>query len=356
MNHPESKKPTVLHLGEEIKYNHAFYQNDFLPRFDVVRSEAPDRASFIRDLQSGKYGDFSAIFRPHFQSGGEMGQWDDELIALLPASVRIFASAGAGYNWADVDALGKRGIYYANGAGASDEAVADTALYMILSVFRNFTRSQLAARTCDGAVFQATHRLIATISANPKAHVLGLVGFGRIAQRVACKAKRALDMSIHYFDVVRASEEEERRVQATYHSSVESLLGVADCVSLHTPLNEHTRDLINASTLSQMRRGSRLINTARGQVVNEEALIAALETGHISAAALDVHYHEPHVSPRLAKMENVTLTTHIGGGALETRVNFELLAMKNILAAVGPNGEFGGRPLTAVNLATFDAA
>jgi lactate dehydrogenase-like 2-hydroxyacid dehydrogenase len=102
-----------------------------------------------------------------------------------------------------------------------------------------------------------------------------------------------------------------------------------------------------------MKSGSRIVNTARGEVVNEDALISALENGHISAAGLDVHYHEPQVSPKLAKMENVTLTTHIGGGALNTRINFELNAMKNILAVVGPDGNLIGEPLTPVNAKTF---
>ena len=113
-----------------------------------------------------------------------MGQWDDELIALLPSSVRIFASAGAGFNRADIETLGRRRIWYTNGAGASDEAVSDTALFMILSVFRNFTQSQLAARTADPDIFTATHKLIATISRNPRGHVVGLVGLGSIGKKV----------------------------------------------------------------------------------------------------------------------------------------------------------------------------
>ncbi|KAK7966267.1 2-ketogluconate reductase [Apiospora aurea] len=236
-------KPFVLHIGDPIKYNDDFYTNEFCHRFQVVRNDCPDRLTFMQALKDKKFGDFSAIYRPHSQTGGEMGHWDEELLALLPASVSIFASAGAGYNWADVEALGRRGIWYANGAGASDEAVSDTGLYMILSVFRNFTRSQLAVRTCDPERFNEAHRLI----------------------------------------------------------------------------------------------------------VNEDALIAALRSGRLAAAALDAHYHEPQVSQELAAMENVTLTTHVGGGALDTRINFELGTMKNILAVVGEKGEIVGEPLTPVN-------
>lgn len=284
-----------------------------------------------------------------------MGQWDDELISLLPPSVRIFASAGAGFNWADVDALGRRKIWYTNGAGASDEAVSDTALYLILSVFRNFTRSQLAARTCDPDTFTATHKLIATISHNPRGHVLGIIGLGNISKKLAFKARAALGMDIHYYDIARASAEEEENLGATFHSSLEDLLGVSDCISIHTPLNKHTRDLIDAKAFAAMKPGARIVNTARGEVVVEKALIEALKNKQISAAGLDVHYNEPQVSPELAQMENTTLTTHIGGGALDTRINFELNAMKNILAVVGSNGEISGKPLTPVNTQAFES-
>ncbi|KAF9632925.1 hypothetical protein BFW01_g3788 [Lasiodiplodia theobromae] len=349
-------KPTVLHLGNAVKYSTEYYEKEFLPRFNVVRNEDLDRESFKKALKEKKYGDFSAIFRPHFQTGGEMGQWDEELISLLPPSVRIYASAGAGFNWADVDVFGARKIWYANGAGASDEAVSDTALYMILSVFRNFTRAQLAARSGDPDRFTYTHGLIADISANPRGHTLGIVGLGNISKKLAVKARAGLGMEVHYYDVVRASTEEEERLGATYHASLEELLKISDCVSLHTPLNPHTRDLINADNIFLMKKGARLINTARGPIIEEKALIDALKKGHLSAAGLDVFYNEPNIPKELLEMENVTLTTHIGGGALDTRVNFELLAMKNIVTVVGPDGEFAGKPLTPVNTRAFAAA
>lgn len=130
-----------------------------------------------------------------------MGQWDNELIPLLPPSVKIFASAGAGFAWVDIDLLSRYMIWYANGAGASHAAVSDTALYMILSVFRNFTRSQLAATTADPGLFVQAHRVIATTSRNPRGHVLGIVGLGSISKELAWKARSALGMEIHYFDL-----------------------------------------------------------------------------------------------------------------------------------------------------------
>ena len=285
-----------------------------------------------------------------------MGQWDDELISLLPSSVRIFGSAGAGFNWADVDALGRRKIWYSNGAGASDEAVSDTALFMVLSVFRNFWLAQKGARTCNPDDFTATHKLVGGISYNPRGHVLGIIGLGNISKKLAYKARTALGMEIHYYDVIRSPKEVEEELRATFHSTLHSLLRVSDCISLHVPLNAHTRDLINAEALAAMKPGSRLVNTARGEVVNEDALVAALKSGHLSGAGLDVHYHEPQVSKELAAMDNVTLTCHNGGAAITTRINFELGAMKNIVEVVGDDGGFKGEPLTPVNKKAFEAA
>jgi len=212
-----------------------------------------------------------------------MGQWDEELISLLPSSVKIFASAGAGFNWADVDALARRGIWYANGAGASDEAVSDTALYMILSVFRNFTRSQLAARTADPEIFTETHKFIATISKNPRGHVLGIVGLGNISKKLCFKAK-ALGMTLVYYDIIRQKQEEEQRLGVQYFPTLKDMLQVADCVSLHVPLNKCTKHLMDRKAFESMKDGARLVNTARGEVVEEKALIEALECGKLSAA------------------------------------------------------------------------
>ncbi|KAI5357725.1 putative D-isomer specific 2-hydroxyacid dehydrogenase, catalytic domain-containing protein [Septoria linicola] len=311
-------RPIILHIGDPIKYNGIYYEKEFAVRFRVVRNECLDRESLLTALRNQAFGQFSAIFRPHFQSGGEMGRWDKELIALLPPTVRIFASAGAGYDWADVDCLARHGIWYANGAGASDDA------------------------------FTECHKTNALISRSPKGHTLGIVGLGNISVLLVAKAK-ALGMHVAYFDIARRSDDVEKELGLRYLSFKE-LLAQADCVSLHVPLTGNTRRLIDAKAISMMKPGARIVNTARGEIVNEQALIQALQTGHISAAGLDVHYNEPQVSLILASMENVTLTTHVAGGALDTRINFELNAMKNVVAVVEKRDEVAGKPLTPVNL------
>lgn len=165
---------------------------------------------------------------------------------------------------------------------------------------------------------------------------------------------RALGLRVVYFDVRRVSVEEEEKLGVGWCGTLEELLGSADCVSLHCPLNEKTRRLINRETIAMMKDGARLINTSRGGVVDEAALVQALRSEKLSAAGLDVHEDEPWVNRELAAMENVTLTTHVGGGAKETRIGFELNAMKNVLAVVGEKGERVGEPLTPVNRPVFE--
>ena len=136
---------------------------------------------------------------------------------------------------------------------------------------------------------------------------------------------------------------------ATRQPDLASLLRVADCVTLHVPLNAGTRDLMNERTIGLMKDGARLVNAARGQVVEEKALVAALRSGKLSAAGIRLHYHEPRVSRELAAVENVTLTPHLGGVARETTETFEMIAMRNVLAVVGGEGEVVGEPATGVN-------
>ncbi|EMC96902.1 hypothetical protein BAUCODRAFT_106051 [Baudoinia panamericana UAMH 10762] len=324
-----SAKPRVLHIGDPVEHNHELY-NRLATEFDFVRpaTDEREREPFMKALKEKKWGDFHAIFRPFWNNGGEMGQWDHELISLLPSSVKVFASAGAGYNWADVDVLADHGILYCNGAAASSEAVADMAIYHIISVFRNLQWSQLAARSCDPDQFLEAHKFATMTACNPRDKILGIVGLGNIGYTIAKKAYACFGMQIHYQDLYRKTPEQESAVGATFHQSLDEMLGVADCIVLAAPFSGET--LINAAKLSRFKRGSRLVNIARGGLIDEDALVAALEDGHLFAAGLDVHANEPHVHPRLAGMRQVNVTSHNAGGAIDTRIGFERLAMENI--------------------------
>ena len=234
------------------------------------------------------------------------------------------------------------GILYCNGAHASTESVADMALYHIISVFRHMAWSFLAARSGSSTEWTTAHQRIPFECHNPRGHTLGIVGLGNIGYAIAKKVRAALGMKIIYHDVIQKTPEMEREADATFYPSLEEMLTRSDCVLIATPYTG--RALLDAHTLSLLPRGARVVNIARGVCVDGEALADALESKHIGAAGLDVHEHEPQVNARLSKMVNVTLTSHTGGGSVETAMAFEKLVMLNSEAVLE-----GKEALTAVN-------
>lgn len=239
------------------------------------------------------------------------------------------------------------GILYCNGAHASTESVADMALYQIISVFRHMTWSSLAARSNSPTEWTNAHQQIPFAAHNPRGHTLGIVGLGNIGYAIAKKCRAALGMKIIYHDIMQKKPELEREADATFYPSLEPMLRVSDCVLIATPYTG--RPLLNAHTLSLLPNGARVVNIARGVCIDEDALADALDSKHISAAGLDVHAHEPRVSERLSKMFNVTLTSHTGGGSVETAMRFEELVMQNVEAVLE-----GREALTAVNQSLVD--
>lgn len=338
-------KPIILHLGDPIKYNTDLHAQ-LSSQFTIIRPSLAERQrpAFLAALRAQTWGPFTAVLRPWWGTGGEMGRWDSELIPLLPPSLRVFASAGAGFDWADVDELAAHGILYCNGAAASTEAVADMALWHIIGVFRNLNWSASAARAGDVAVFEDAHQNAQFTSRNPAGHVLGVVGLGNIGYRIAEKAYWALGMRIVYYDVVPKSPEMEAAVGGARRcETLDQLLAEADCVVMAAP-SQAGRKVLDREEIFKMKKGARLVNIARGSLVNEEAVADALEQGHLFAVGLDVHEKEPVPTPRLVKHRQAILTSHTAGGALETTMGFEKLAMQNVLAVLT-----GQEPLTPVN-------
>ncbi|KAI0427762.1 D-isomer specific 2-hydroxyacid dehydrogenase [Xylaria sp. FL1042] len=335
-------KPIVLHLGDDIRWNHDAY-TQFQSKFDVRRSYSMNRDDFKAALRSKKFGDFVAMYRPFWNTGGEMGNWDEELISLLPDSCRIFASAGAGFDWVDTKAMAKKGVIYCNAAAACTESVADVALYLIISTFRQLPWSAIAARSACVDQFVDANRNLAAISRNPSGHTLGIIGYGRIGRRIAEKAHRALDMKIIYNDIVRMPSNIEAETQAAYEKDLEGLLSKADCVVVATPFGGDK--LLSAPLFSKFKPGARIINIARGKLIDEAALIKALKSGHLSAAGLDVHEYEPQVNPELAAMKNVELLSHNAGASVDSHIGFEALGMQNVVSYFET-----GKAISPVNL------
>ena len=239
------------------------------------------------------------------------------------------------------------GILYCNGAHASTESVADMALWHIISVFRHMAWSSAAARSNSSDDWTKAHQQIPFASHNPRGHTLGIIGLGNIGHAIATKVRAALGMKIIYYDIMQKTPEMEREADATYYPSMEEMLPLSDCVLISTPYT--SRPILNAQTLSLLPKGARVVNIARGICIDEDALADALDSQHISAAGLDVHAHEPRVSERLSQMRNVTLTSHTGGGSVETAMGFETLVLQNVEAVLE-----GRQALTAVNQGLVD--
>ena len=154
-------------------------------------------------------------------------------------------------------------------------------------------------------------------------------------------------MEVVYNDVRRLPESVERETDAKFYENVENMLAVADCVVVATPFGGSK--VLDAGKISKMKQGSRLVNIARGKLIDEDALVEALETGQLQSAGLDVHFDEPNVNPKLAAMENVEVLCHNGGTTLNSQMGFETIGMENILSFLET-----GKALTPVNLHFFD--
>ncbi|KAF2801690.1 D-isomer specific 2-hydroxyacid dehydrogenase [Mytilinidion resinicola] len=335
-------KPILLHLGDDIKWNHELYQQ-LQAKFTIKRSYSMSRADFSNALKANQFGDFVAMYRPFWNTGGEMGNWDDELISLLPKSCKIYASAGAGFDWVDTKRLAESGIIYCNAAAACTESVADAGIWLILSTFRLFSWSASAAHSASIPAFQDANRNIAAVTHNPNHFTLGIIGLGKIGHRIAQKAHAAFDMHILYHDIRRMPAAVEAPLGATYYASLDAMLPAADCVLVATPFAGDK--LLDAAHFAKMKRGARLVNIARGRLIDEPALVAALASGQLGAAGLDVHYDEPKVDARLAGMRNVQLLAHTAGASVESHVGFERLGMENVLGFFET-----GKAVTPVNL------
>jgi lactate dehydrogenase-like 2-hydroxyacid dehydrogenase len=245
--------------------------------------------------------------------------------------------------------MASKGVIYCNAAPACTESVADATIWLLLNTFRDFSWSSRGAHSLDVDQFNDANRNIAAVTHNPNGHTLGIIGMGKIGYRVAQKAYGSFDMKIIYNDIVQISPSIENSIDARFFRNLDHMLEEADCVVLATPFSGEI--VMTAAKFSKMKRGSRFINVARGKLVDEDALLAALKSGRIIAAGLDVHFDEPHVNPKLAKLSNVQLLSHTAGSSIESHVGFEKLGMENILQFFET-----GKALTPVNLHWMDTS
>jgi glyoxylate reductase len=268
---------------------------------------------------------------------------NDELLHAAP-KLRIAANVAVGFDNIDVAACTRRGVVATNTPGVLDETTADFAWTLLMAVARRIGEGEALARSGNWEGWD----LDQLVGTDVWGKTLGLVGFGRIGRAMARRAS-GFQMKVLYTDAVRVAESVEQELHAEFRD-LNSLLAESDYVSLHVPLLPETRGLFDGARFSRMKPTAFLINTARGPVVNEAALVLALENGKIAGAALDVFENEPRIHPGL-KRSNVVLAPHIASASLETRTKMACIAAENVVALFA-----GQRPPNLLNPEVLRAA
>lgn len=262
---------------------------------------------------------------------------DDDVFASAPQA-KIFANYAVGFNNIDVGAAKKRGVIVTNTPDVLTDTVAEHTFALMLSLSSRITEGDRFARAGKYHGW-APMMLLGT---DIKGKNLGILGTGRIGSRVAHMANRGFDMNVIYYDVVRNHKLEDD-YGAKFRASVEEVLREADIVSIHVPLLPTTRHLINKERLEIMKHTALLVNSSRGPVIDEVALVSALKDGIIAGAAIDVLENEPKMTPGLIELENIIITPHIASATLEARSAMAEVAANNIIAILN-----GGEPLNPI--------
>jgi lactate dehydrogenase-like 2-hydroxyacid dehydrogenase len=264
---------------------------------------------------------------------------DASVIERLPATVRIIASYSVGFDHIDAAAARRRGIVVTNTPDVLTEATADIAMLCLLGAARRVHEADQLLRSGRWRRWTPTELLGAELAGKR----LGIFGMGRIGQALACRA-RGFGLELFYRDQRRLPPEHEHG--ASFVASEDEFLARSDFLSLHAPATPETHHFLNAQRIARLPAGAVVVNTARGTLVDDEALIAALRAQRIAAAGLDVYENEPRLDPRYLELPNVFLLPHLGSATVETRDAMGFRALDNLDAF------FAGRtPRDAVNFA-----
>lgn len=251
-----------------------------------------------------------------------------EVLEVADKRCKILGNFGVGYNHIDIAAARRQGLIVTNTPGVLTESTADIAMTLLLMTARRGAEGDRLVRAGQWQGWCPTHMM----SSDVTGATLGLIGFGRIAQAMARKAHHGFGMKILYLKPSPADPAVVEDLQAVRCDSLEQLLPQCDYVSLHCPGGEETRHLINAKTLALMKPTAHLINSARGDVVDSKALIAALRERRIAGAGLDVYEGEPNIDPGFLQLDNVALLPHLGSATIATRTAMGEKVLANLAA------------------------
>ena len=246
-----------------------------------------------------------------------------EVIARLPGCVRAIANFSVGYDHVDIEAARSRGIIVTNTPEVLSDATAELTLMLMLGAARRASEGERLVRTREWKDWSPSFMVGTQVTGKR----LGILGFGRVG-RVVAKRARGFDMNIHYNDVQRMPPELEEG--AIYHQTPEELMPHCDFLTLHCVSTPETFKLLNAERIALLPDGAIVVNASRGAVVDDDALIAALKSGKLTAAGLDVYNGEPDIHPEYRQLSNVFLMPHIGSATKETRDAMGFRAIDNL--------------------------
>lgn len=248
-----------------------------------------------------------------------------DVIDKMPDNIKCISTFSIGFDHIDLDACKARGIKVGNAPHGVTVATAEIAMLLLLGAARRASEGERMIRTRSWPGWQP----LQLVGQRLDNKVLGIYGFGKIGQALAQRAK-GFDMKIHYYDLYRQPKEKEDALGATYHDSLDSLLKVSQFFSINAPSTPETRGFFNKATIEKLPQGAIVVNTARGDLVNDEDMIAALKSGRLAYAGLDVFAGEPKIHEGYYDLPNTFLFPHLGSAAVEARNQMGYEALDNI--------------------------
>lgn len=341
------KKPRILYVPWDKPVHHEEAWKLVNEKFDIVTYDFDSVEEYMAELQKpqhGKIGNIDAVFRPTWlKSSPYVHHYilRGDAVGLLPSSVKIVVQSGHGYDIVDVDYLTSRGILFCNSPDSCSRATADIGILLIISSFRYTTYAEHCVRSGN---YYGSQEL-AQIAEDPNGHTLGIIGLGTIGRLVA-KSCQSLGMKTIYHNRTRKPEIERDFPENSmvYYESFKEFLSKADCILVLCAYNHQSRHMINFEAFKYMKPKVRLVNIARGPIVEEAAVIDALKRGQLVGAGFDVHEFEPKISDQLLNNWKITLLPHLGAVSQTSWRNFEQKCVDNIIEYFYG----GGRP-NAIN-------
>lgn len=341
-------KPRVLYVPCDNAVHDEEAWNVANEKFDLVTYDFETIEDYMTELKKpdhGRIGYIEAVLRPTWLKAHPYVHHyilRDEPVRLLPESVKIIVQSGHGYDIVDVDYLSSRNIIFCNSPDSCSRATADIGTLLVINSFRYTTCAEHCVRS--GKYYQAEQ--LASEADDPNGHTLGIIGLGDIGKLTA-KSCQSLGMKTIYHNRSRKPLIEQLfpAGSLTYYENFDEFLAATDCLLVLCPYTKETRHLINSNTFTKMKPSVRLVNIARGPIVEEAAVIDAFERGQLVGAGFDVHEFEPKIHEKLLNNWKVTLLPHFGVVSKASWKNFERLCVQNLVDYFYGDG----KPKTAVN-------